>query len=182
LTCPRPLPTLYRLSSRQERARDETDVPAEPAPAREDARLPRADEDAGRAENFEATAGEGAETADGLSGRLPRQERLTRSAEFQALFQKGKRVDRPSLIVLWRDADASRRVGFAVSRQLGTAVKRNRVRRRLREAYRRSREAAPADIGLVIIGRPGALTVDFNDLVAEMRDALAGIARSRART
>ena len=83
--------------------------------------------------------------------------------------------------MLWRDGDASRRVGFAVSRQLRNAVKRNRARRRLREAYRQAREAAPADIGLVIIGRPGALTVDFNELVAELRDALGAIARGRAR-
>jgi ribonuclease P protein component len=104
---------------------------------------------------------------------------LTRSADFQALFQKGKRVDRSSLFLLWRDGDASRRVGFAVSRQIRTAVSRNRARRRLREAYRRSREAAPPNVGLVFIARPGVLTSSFKDLIAEMREALEGIARGR---
>jgi ribonuclease P protein component len=100
---------------------------------------------------------------------------LTRGADFQALFQQGKRIDRPSLIVLWREADAARRVGFAVSRQMRGAVKRNRVRRRLREAYRRAREVAPARVAVVIIGRPAALTANFNELIAELRDALAVI-------
>ncbi|MBI2205486.1 MAG: ribonuclease P protein component [Candidatus Rokubacteria bacterium] len=100
---------------------------------------------------------------------------MTRGADFQALFQQGKRVDRPSLIVLWRATDAARQAGFTVSRQLRGSVKRNRVRRRLREAYRRSRDAAPDQVALVIIGRPRAMAVDFNDLVAEMRDALGGI-------
>ncbi len=86
------------------------------------------------------------------------------------------------MIVLWREADAVRRVGFAVSRQLRGAVKRNRVRRRLREAYRRAREAAPARVALVIIGRPGVLGVAFNDLVAELRDALGIIPRTVERT
>jgi ribonuclease P protein component len=100
---------------------------------------------------------------------------LTRSADVQALFQKGQRIDRLSLIVLWRESDTARRVGFAVSRQVRNAVKRNRARRRLREAWRRTRDAAPEQIAIVIIGRPAALTMDFNDLVAELHGALGGI-------
>jgi ribonuclease P protein component len=69
-----------------------------------------------------------------------------------------------------------------VSRQLRKAVKRNRVRRRLREAYRRARETAPAGIALVIIGRPGAIAVEFNELVAELRDALGIITGRIERT
>jgi ribonuclease P protein component len=169
---------MFRLRNRQgEHLRNEADLSAKPAPAREDARLPRTDEDEGRAEGAETAAGQGTQTAERLTGGLPRQERLTRSADFQALFQGGQRVDRPSLIVLWRECDAPRRVGFAVSRQVRNAVKRNRARRRLREAWRRSREAAPSRIALVIIGRPAALTVDFNDLVAELHGALGGIPR-----
>jgi ribonuclease P protein component len=107
---------------------------------------------------------------------------LTRSADFQALFSKGQRIDRPSLIVLWRGSETERQVGFAVSRQLRNAVKRNRARRRLREAWRRARSAAPDRVALVIIGRPAALTKEFNDLVAELHGALGGISRAVERT
>jgi ribonuclease P protein component len=106
---------------------------------------------------------------------------LTGSADFQALFQKGRRVDRPALMVLWHETAGPTRAGFAVSRQLKNAVQRNRARRRLREAYRASREAAPARVALVIVGRPAALTERFEGLAAQLRGALAAIPRGSAR-
>jgi ribonuclease P protein component len=158
---------------------DEADVSTQSAPAGQDARLPRAHEDQGRAKGVEAASREGPETADRLTGRLSRRQRLTTSADFQALFQKGKRIDRPALIVLWRESDDPTRVGFAVSRQLRSAVQRNRARRRLREAFRATRAAAPACASLVIIGRPASLTAPFETLCGQMRQALGGIPGAR---
>ena len=105
---------------------------------------------------------------------------MTLSAAFQALFQRSKRIERPSMIVLWRETVEPRRVGFAVSRQLRGAVRRNRGRRRLREAYRVARRAGPAHADMVIVGRPGALRVSFAALVEEMRSALAAMPGERA--
>ena len=62
-----------------------------------------------------------------------------------------------------------------MSRQLRLAVQRNRARRRLREAYRAAREAAPARAALVVIGRPAVLREPFSALLAQMRQALAAI-------
>ena len=175
----RPMSTLCRFTIARGSRTDEADVSAECAPAEENSRLPRADEDEGRAEGVEAAAREGAETADRLTGPLPRRERLTTSAEFQALFQRGKRIDGPSMIVLWRESAAPRRAGFAVSRQVRTAVERNRARRRLREAYRATRRAAPANAMLVVIGKPAVLRAPFGTLTDEMRAALAAIPGAR---
>jgi ribonuclease P protein component len=157
----------------------EADVSTKSAATRQDARLPRANGDQGRAEGAGAPACEGAETADRLTGRLPRGQRLTASAEFQALFQQGKRVDRPALIVLYRDVPDTTRVGFAVSRKLGNAVQRNRARRRLREAYRVARPSAPLHAALDIIGRPAVLTAPFPVLVDQLRQALAAVPGAR---
>ena len=82
--------------------------------------------------------------------------------------------------MLWREAAEPTRAGFAVSRQLKNAVQRNRVRRRLREAYRASRDAAPVRIALVIVGRPVVLTEAFGVLTAQLRGALASIPGTRA--
>lgn len=82
--------------------------------------------------------------------------------------------------MLWCPADAPTRVGFAVSRQIRTAVRRNRVRRRLREAYRTARAAAPAATALVILGRPAAAAAPFASLTEELRSALAAIPGARA--
>ena len=158
----------------------EADVSTKRAATEEDSWLPRADEDQRRTEGSQASAREGAETADRLTGRFPRRERLTSSADFQALFQRGKRIDRPSMIVLWRATDEPRRAGFAVSRQVRGAAQRNRARRRLREAYRAIRNAAPAHTALVIIGRPGALRQPFTVLADELQGALSAIPGPRA--
>jgi ribonuclease P protein component len=104
---------------------------------------------------------------------------LTSSAEFQALFQRGRRIDRSALIVLWREAAEPTRAGFAVTRQLKSAVQRNRARRRLREAYRASRDAAPAHAALVVVGRVAALTEPLSALTTQLRGALSAIPGAR---
>jgi ribonuclease P protein component len=154
----------------------EADVSAQCASPEEDPRLPRADEHQRRPEGLEAAAREGTKTADGIAGRLRRPERLTTRAEFQALFQQGKRVERASMIVLWRPTAGERRAGFAVGRQIKGAVQRNRARRRLREAYRAARDLAPSRVDVVVIGRGAALTAPLGTLIEEMRDVFLVIA------
>jgi ribonuclease P protein component len=111
---------------------------------------------------------------------LPRGERLRHAAAFQAVFQHGRRHERPSFVALWRPAE-SRRVGFAVSRQLRGAVKRNRARRRLRAAYRQVRAQMAGAVELVVVARASAATRPFTELVEDMR-RLAEALTERPRT
>ena len=72
------------------------------------------------------------------------------------------------------DLDRPRvRVGFTVSRKVGNAVVRNRVRRRLREI---AREVIPGqarpDLDYVLVGRQGAIARDFAAMRGELVDAL----------
>lgn len=64
-----------------------------------------------------------------------------------------------------------------MSRRVGGAVERNRVRRRIREAYRLQQHALRSGIDVVFIGRPVALTEPFVDLYEEMRQALRALTR-----
>ena len=107
---------------------------------------------------------------------LPRGERLRRAAEFQAVFQQGSRVEGVSFIALWRRA-AGRRVGFAVSRHVRGAVERNRVRRRMREAYRQVRAEMPPDIEMVLVTRPAAAGRAFTELVGDLRGLAGALGR-----
>src|SRR3990170_2266024 len=75
---------------------------------------------------------------------LPRGERLRDRREFQRLFRRGARVERPSFVLLWLPAPGPRAAAFTASRRLGGSVCRNRARRRLREAYRRQKGVLPA--------------------------------------
>jgi len=75
---------------------------------------------------------------------------------------------------VWARGDgAPARVGFAAGRKMGTAVMRNRVRRRLREAVRRAREALPAGVDAVWIGRRPAASMPWQELEAAVRELLA---------
>ena len=84
------------------------------------------------------------------------------------------------MIVLWHATAEPRRAGFAVSRQIRGAVQRNRARRRLREAYRAMRNAAPIYTALVIIVRPAALRKPFAVLAGELHEALTAIPGPRS--
>lgn len=79
------------------------------------------------------------------------------------------------VLVLWGPSVAPRRAGFAVSRQIRGAVKRNRARRRVKEAFRAVREAAPPHVALVVIAKRPALEGRFATLSAQMREALRAI-------
>ena len=110
---------------------------------------------------------------------LPRAGRLRRAAEMQSVFERGSRVESRAFVLLWRPASGGRKAGFAVSRRVGGAVQRNRVRRRLREAYRRS-AAFPPDLMLVFVGRPAAGSAAFGDLIAEMERVAARVGEQAA--
>ena len=73
------------------------------------------------------------------------------------------------------------RVGFTVSRKVGTAVERNRVRRRLREIVRASAVAARCGHDYVVIGRRAALALPFPQLLAEFERALRQVHERIAR-
>ena len=65
------------------------------------------------------------------------------------------------------------RIGFTVSRRVGNAVERNRVRRRLREVAKRIIPAHAVDgIDFVIIGRSATLKRPFDALIGDLRVAL----------
>ncbi len=120
----------------------------------------------------------GRKSPGGLS--LARDECLRRAAEIQALFQSGRRDERRSFVALWRPRDGSRRVGFTVGRRVGGAAKRNRARRRIREAYRRQQHALPQGIEVVFIGRPSALTNTFPQILEDMNQFLVAMTQRGA--
>lgn len=64
------------------------------------------------------------------------------------------------------------RLGLSVSKKVGTAVKRNRVRRRLKEIFRSSLAGLPGELDLVISARPAAVGASFEELSEEFSRCL----------
>ena len=98
-----------------------------------------------------------------------RRGRLTRSAEFERVYRQGRsQANRHLVLYAFPNTSAGSRVGFSVSRKVGGAVERNRVKRLLREAFDRSRPRLADGQDVVVIARP-----DARDLAE--REGLAGI-------
>jgi ribonuclease P protein component len=95
-----------------------------------------------------------------VAGTATRSRRLSRSADFDAVYRRGRSASSRHLVVyaFARDPGAGAsepRVGLTVSRKVGGAVERNHVKRLLREASARIAPSLGADVDLVIVARPG---------------------------
>lgn len=114
--------------------------------------------------------------------RFTKAERLCRRSWIRRLFREGKSFTLYPLRVLWMNAPepvTSHQVMFTVpSRTASKAVDRNRIKRRLREAYRLSRTALPGPpnflIAYIYLGKPD---VPYGELAAKLTSTLARIGK-----
>jgi ribonuclease P protein component len=105
---------------------------------------------------------------------LPRAHRITEPAEFRTTVRAGRRCGGPLLTVHLAsstETDAAR-VGFVTSKAVGSAVVRNRVKRRLRELARTDLPSLPAGSRLVVRAQPAAGTSSYAELRGEFRRCL----------
>jgi ribonuclease P protein component len=147
---------------------DEAHLPAEQSRAQAPARLPGPDGDRRRPQNSGRAPGAGPQDPLRLSS-------LTRRADFVAA-NRGRRAPMPGFVLLVRpreDGDPAIRLGITVTKKIGGAVVRNRMKRRFRVL---ARDMLPingiAGADHVLIGRQGGIERDFGLLRAELRKAL----------
>jgi ribonuclease P protein component len=104
-----------------------------------------------------------------VAGRAKRG-RLTRSADFDRVYRQGRSHGNRYLVLYAfpRSEEGEPRLGVSVSRKVGGAVDRNRVKRLLREAFDACAERLPSGQDVVVVARP-----DVRDLAE--REGLAGV-------
>lgn len=106
--------------------------------------------------------------SESSGGGFPKEERLLSRREFLRARRRGKKVQSRHLIAIALPSLVGRRrIGLTVSTKVGDAVSRNRVKRWLREIYRKDRESLPQGIDLVVIARFGAAESSFATLQKE---------------
>ena len=103
---------------------------------------------------------------------LPQQSRMRRPEDFRRVLRTGRRAGGSVLAGHLLLADGSSgdpaKVGFVVSRAVGSAVVRNRVKRRLRELMRRRVASLPGGCLLVLRAYPAAASARQEDLAADL--------------
>jgi ribonuclease P protein component len=121
-------------------------------------------------------------SGSGSPGKFPRSVRLLRHADFERVYKQGRRHFASHLTAFYLPRTegtegVSLRVGFTVSKALGGAVVRNRMKRRLREAVR-LHGMIPVGMDVVINPKKSLLTADFVDVQREIRRAFEVIGKS----
>ncbi|HEV3033557.1 MAG TPA: ribonuclease P protein component [Solirubrobacteraceae bacterium] len=110
-----------------------------------------------------------------MSSRPSARGRLSRSAEFERVYRQGRSVaNRHLVLYTFPNASAERpRLGLSVSRKVGGAVERNRVKRLLREAFAQAEDDLLSGQDVVVVARPPAGELAEREGLAGMDASLA---------
>jgi ribonuclease P protein component len=166
----------------------ETHLSTEQSASQTDARLSGADEHSRRAAGSQAPPGQGPQAPDGFhpaqagtlssaagqrSQRFPAQYRLRKRREFLALQREGRRATGTHFVVITRPTHhPPSRLGITTSRKVGNAPTRNRIRRLVREFFRRHRVALIPPRDVLVIARPGSATLRYRNVDDELTRVL----------
>ena len=181
-----------RVSGLELAATDETNLSTPQPSTQTDTRLSRPDGDSGRAQRTQTPPRQRPQTVGDrnttqatrltrLPGPRPRfafraADRLHRRADFLCVQRNGVRFQSSHFVVYAARFPESEmvRLGTTVSKRLGNAVTRNRIKRRIRECFRLGlRFRLPAGTCIVVIGRAGAGGLEMGSVRAELDGAIA---------
>ena len=112
---------------------------------------------------------------------FPKRRRLHNRREFQKIYNEGVRISGRlfSVFLLENAEDGPPRVGLTVSRKVGRAVVRNRVKRLFREAVRLNWDAFPDHCWAVLHARPPVAQAPFDQIEAELKRILGRVAAGK---
>lgn len=109
--------------------------------------------------------------------RLPKSQRLRKGPEFSRTLQEGSRLDGEFISAYWilsMDSGLNR-VGVAAGKRLGGSVQRNRMKRLLREAYRRRKRETCRGLAIVLMASRRALNRSAKEIEEDVAAILSRI-------
>ncbi|HRD01449.1 MAG TPA: ribonuclease P protein component [Candidatus Saccharicenans sp.] len=95
-------------------------------------------------------------------------ERIRSKKDFGEIYKKGRRLKGKYFLLVFQPNGLNySRLGVVVSRKVGQATIRNRIKRRFRELFRRNKSLLPGHFDLVFIARPEIVQLDWEKMKAE---------------
>ncbi|MGE5253526.1 MAG: ribonuclease P protein component [Planctomycetaceae bacterium] len=106
---------------------------------------------------------------------LRKAERIRNRADFQRISREGDKIQTPHFRVsICPNGLSHSRLGITVGRKIGSAVQRNRIKRRVREFFRLNKNSLPGPMDLVVTAREGAVSLNFWQVSEELKDFFRG--------
>ncbi|MEE8448732.1 MAG: ribonuclease P protein component [Thermodesulfobacteriota bacterium] len=107
-------------------------------------------------------------------------ERLLKRIEFKGVTCQGKRYTSPGFIVYVKENNLGRcRLGIAASRKVGKAIRRNRLKRLVREFFRLNKFRLPASCDILVVCRWDCQVDDLATTTEELSQVLFPLARAQ---
>ncbi len=102
---------------------------------------------------------------------MPDYPRIRSRQEYDRVFKEGKRYSTGSMVLYYRENGSGfTRYGYAVGKRVGTAIRRNRIKRRIREAVKQIYDEITGGYDLVIVARREA---EFSEIVLDLKRLLS---------
>ena len=104
---------------------------------------------------------------------LGKEERLLKPPEFKRVLQDGKRLSTQHFrVFVFSNRINKQRLGITISRKIGAATKRNRIKRLLREFFRLHKTLLPPSSDILFVAKKGADILDCSGLFEELKSFL----------
>ncbi|UCE19052.1 MAG: ribonuclease P protein component [Gemmatimonadota bacterium] len=104
---------------------------------------------------------------------FPKNERLRRTGDFSAVFREKKHIDGKNISLFVRkNRQSESRIGIVVSKRVGNAVQRNRIKRQLRESYRIHKYILEENMDVVLIAKPSIIKAGNRNINTEVLNLL----------
>ncbi len=107
------------------------------------------------------------------SEEFPHEVRIVRSSDYKAMYKAGRKIPSKRFVLFGRiNAIGHSRLGMTVSRKIGGAVVRNRVKRLFREIFRRSLGKIPNQFDILVNAKSGCVGAKYAELRDEFVDTV----------
>jgi ribonuclease P protein component len=106
--------------------------------------------------------------ANATSEEFPHKVRIVRSTDYRILYKEGRKIQSGRFVLFGLANEVGHhRLGLTVSRKVGGAVVRNRIKRLFREVFRRCSVEIPNQYDIVVNAKPGCVGASYVELRAE---------------